>query len=81
MKVGDKVVCINVDELYFANEYKEPVTQIKLYETYTISSIETNGYKLYGTSSATYLYLRFTSLAEFRLNKINKFLKNAKQHR
>ena len=70
-KVGDKVVCINDDEL---RDRKFRV--ISKFETYTIERIGSRTIKLCNMPPCLFSNERFVSVVDFRKQKLNKICSN-----
>ena len=78
MKKGDKIVCINVDEMSaFNGVYKKSVKKIKENKIYTIVD-KGHSYDLLLKEVPGIFYLseRFVSLQQYRIMKLKKLKKN-----
>ena len=78
MKVGDKIVCVNVDEFTaFNGMWKKSVKKIKENEIYTmIDRGHSYDILLKEVPGTFYLSERFVSLQQYRLMKLKKLKKN-----
>ena len=78
MKVGDKIVCINVDEMTaFNGHWKKSVKKIKENKIYTlIDKGHSYDILLKEVPGTFYLSERFVSLQQYRIMKLKKLKNN-----